>query len=383
MSTRTGRPIRSSRGGAGYSRGRGGQGSSVKLNGLFDKGQWFCNCSPRLPAENFAVKKEGPNKGRRFFTCQNQQAKRCGFFLWSEDAQPREAAAVLNNSRSEPVDAAVQEGWNAGRETPAKARFAAMPQYDLPLSPSPTLLTSHGAMKRDLQEAGFANSDDDEDEFFSLTGKEEEELVKAADHATFETPHKAQKIGVYATPATTEKRTARKLPWLQDPTTPASSKKTVSDYFSSTPSKSSSNPGFVAELPATPVPVAHSSTASAPGPQSPSPPTRHKDALVNPADRECALTNEVLAELAQTRLPPQTMANLRSILSKHDLRTQGVTKGRDISRLALKAKEAKVTELQAKVNSLQAELELDRGLIARLKWQKENGREEEETDDEL
>ena len=103
---------------------------TTNRKGLFDKGIWLCtsfphfpsylkrekltyagDCTPRLPAEHFRVKKEGPNHGRWFYTCQGQEtndnfgagrnssnyrnAKRCGFFLWDEDANPRMKAAIV------------------------------------------------------------------------------------------------------------------------------------------------------------------------------------------------------------------------------------------------------------------------------------------------
>jgi hypothetical protein len=85
------------------------------------------------------------------------------------------------------------------------------------------------------------------------------------------------------------------------------------------------------------------------------------------------MTNEVLAALSDTRVPEDTLATLRGTLSKHDLKFQGVVKGRDISRLALKAKDAKIMELQARIASLEAERELDRGVIRSLRWEREHG----------
>jgi hypothetical protein len=41
--------------------------------------------------------------------------------------------------------------------------------------------------------------------------------------------------------------------------------------------------------------------------------------------------------------------------------------------LALKAKDAKIVELRARVASLEAERELDRGVIRSLRWEGENG----------
>ena len=83
--------------------------------------------------------------------------------------------------------------------------------------------------------------------------------------------------------------------------------------------------------------------------------------------------NEVFAALSDTQVPDDVLTTLRGMLSKHDLKFQGVVRGRDISRLALKANEAKIMELQAKVASLEAERELDRGVIRSLRWEGEHG----------
>ncbi|KAK0931564.1 hypothetical protein LTR29_016377 [Friedmanniomyces endolithicus] len=407
-------------GSSSYRGGRGGQGNAHQVvpKGLFADGIWQCECSPRLPAEHFKVKKEGKNQGRWFYTCQNQEPKRCGFFLWDEDAKPREEAAVLGGSRTEPLErksggGEVQEGWDAGRAQRA-ARTDAMgangngvrgmgmfadvnvddeetasptprpvspplPHSWLKRSPAPK-----NGVKRSAQHAGM--NEDDEDDFFPwpLTGQEEEVLAKAADSAVAapETPHKAQKTGVYATPATTGKR---KLPWLEPqhaPVTPAtiSFKLEPADDRFDSPSK---RPG-----PVTPVPEEHAPHTAAPA-TTPSPPTRYKDALHNPADSASTLTTEALDVLQPAKIPPDIREKLRSILSKHDLRYQGIIRGRDISRLAIAAKDAKIAELsakivglenariaelQARIGSLEAGREVDRAVIGALRAQARDGR---------
>ncbi|EME87318.1 uncharacterized protein MYCFIDRAFT_209476 [Pseudocercospora fijiensis CIRAD86] len=372
---------RSNRGGFRGGRGRGGN----TLKGLFDNGIWYCNCTPRMPAEHFKVKKEGKNKDRWFYTCQqpSDSAQRCDFFLWNEDAKLRETAAVFNNSRSEPKGPEAQEGWTAGRDAQGKmvnAREASPTPTSIPSYP--TLPGANVGLKRNALEAQLG--DDDDDDKFSLDGQEEEAMFKAADNiSSFETPHKAQRTGVYATPATSDaKKSSRKLPWLKDPqipATPISGKKTVLDFFNTSPSKVVPSPARAIE-PQTP-PVVSTLPAI---PESPSPTSRFKNALHNPADSQSSLTNEVLQELSTVRLPPEKLESLRSILSKHDLRTQGIRKGRDISRLALRAKEARIVELEARITSLQAEKEVDRSIVERMKWRNENQvQNDEETEDEL
>ena len=363
------------RGGGNSSRGGRYNKQSTQPKGLFADGVWHCNCTPRLPAEHFKVKKESPNKGKWFYTCQQSDEKRCGFFLWDEDAKLREESAVLTSRRTEPV---VQSGWNAGRAreeevadgVQGKGLFVRNERGDAQragransdtesenASPPPSYSSDppvvNGA-KRNVQEAEL----DDDDEFL-------DELARTVDGAAPETPYKAQKTGVYATPATTGKR---KLPWLEQSTTPATTR-LGKDCFA-TPSKKSANisasnvGGAEPETPATPPTPAD--------PKSPSPPTRHKDALYNPADSASSLTSQVLTTLSSVAIPPDIRESVRSILSKHDLKAQGVVKGRDLSRLALKAKDAKIAELQARIASLEADREVERS-VARMRRERAPG----------
>lgn len=79
--------------------------STPRKRGLFEDGQWLCEapprrtvritasfsnrdlsmlvgeCTPRKPALCLTVKKDSPNKGKRFYTCQDNP-KKCDFFLW-------------------------------------------------------------------------------------------------------------------------------------------------------------------------------------------------------------------------------------------------------------------------------------------------------------
>ncbi|KAF7531167.1 hypothetical protein G7054_g9132 [Neopestalotiopsis clavispora] len=97
-------------------------------NGYFTKGQWHCNCQPRLPAVQFQVRRESKNKGRWFYTCPVDRTKgktgepqKCDFFLWAEDARLREEGAVLNNSTTEPDDGGNDaEGDKKSLRTPRK-----------------------------------------------------------------------------------------------------------------------------------------------------------------------------------------------------------------------------------------------------------------------
>ena len=213
----------------GRGRGGGSRGGSRSTapRGVFADGIWHCDCTPRLPAEHFKVKKESKNQGRWFYTCQNQEPQRCGFFLWDEDAKFREEGAVLNNSRSEPKSRqvpAAQDGWDAGRskggmfagvDPMAKGTDSNLQEEDDETtdddSPPPAYPLQRHNISGAKRKADAANlhgehkSEDDELLPWPLTGKEEQDLIEAADLVVSapETPRKAVKTGIYATPATT------------------------------------------------------------------------------------------------------------------------------------------------------------------------------------
>ena len=379
---------------------RGGPRSSAP-KGVFADGIWYCDCTPRLPAEHFKVKKESKNQGRWFYTCQNQEPQRCGFFLWDEDAKLREEGAVLNNSRSEPKSRqvpAAQDGWDAGRS--GGGMFAGLDPMAKTTdvdprkeddestddgSPPPVYSSQQHNTGRAKRKATIANLDgdrDSEDEDllrWPLTGQEELDLLETAESVAQmpETPRKAIKTGIYATPATTVEK-KRTLPWLQQSVDPPNVSTTLSatfnnqtDYLDSPSKQSTKILPTIPEQVYPPTPTLQASTRDTCS-NSSSTQGRYKDALSNPADSASSLTTEALAALSVTSVPQDVLTTLRGILSKHDLKSQGVVKGRDISRLALKAKEAKIVELRAKIASLEAERELDRSVIRSLRWEGEN-----------
>jgi hypothetical protein len=348
------------------------------------------------------VKKESKNQGRWFYTCQNQELQRCGFFLWEEDAKLREEGAVLNNSRSEPKSRqvpAAQDGWDAGRsrggmfagvDPMAKGADSDPKKEDDETkdddSPPPAYSSQRHNPSGAKRKADVANLDGDHDSGddellpWPLTGQEEQDLIDAADSVVPapETPRKAVKTGVYATPATTVEK-KRTLPWLQEqldesgmPETPSIFASHQNDHLDSPSKQSRKTLPPIPEQPYPPTPTLQANTPDVYSRLS-SNQGRYKDALANAPDCTSSLTNEVLAALSDTRVPDDVLTTLRGILSKHDLKFQGVVKGRDISRLALKAKEAKIVELHAKVASLEAERELDRGVIKSLRWEGEHG----------
>ncbi|KAF2277529.1 uncharacterized protein EI97DRAFT_416491 [Westerdykella ornata] len=321
-----------------------------KPRGLFVNGVWQCECSPRLPALHLQTKKAGANKGRWFYTCQKQQddVNRCKFFLWDDDAKPREERALLNNSRSEP------EHTN---RTPSKPRRVASP-------PPPYTIEAAPPDARRKRRRGSSEDSDDFglDSLDSISG---DELLAAA---TSEPPRKATKQDMYTTPR-------RRLPWdnarggIPTPQTDESRPmyqlqgglREAGEF--ATPSKS--RPSGAASYSESPIPSPF---------QTPTP-SRFKEP--NTARSEMGLVDEVFQLLQEEKvhLHEQASAKLRAVLGKHSRRAEGNAKAKEVLRLRIKAEEAKNMELSLRNNTLQAELEAARATIDHLNWEKEHGDE--------
>ncbi|KIW20899.1 hypothetical protein PV08_01478 [Exophiala spinifera] len=299
--------------------------------GLFLGGVWQCDCEPRLPADKFQVKNGGKNHGRWFYTCQKPQHKRCKFFLWTDDAKVREEAAVLSNSRSEPP---------AQPQTPRKPRAAEIP-------PTPDTKTSKFGSDRAgrVQEKYQGKSEADSSFDWSSSNDEallEAELQTSKEQVPFETPKKAARTLSTTSPGKRVFRQSAEQDNDADDTWP------LSDDVFATPSTSTKS-GVAGLL--------------SPGDT----PARDRSQFVVPDSAPSALAVEVLAVLSKVPLSSEVKKELIDLLNRHDLRTQGIIKGRDITRLAVQSKEKKIAELQARIGALEAERETNRAVISHMK----------------
>jgi hypothetical protein len=210
-----------------------------------------------------------------------------------------------------------------------------------------------------------------DDDDWDLDGNEEAELARVAD--SLATPHKSVKTGVYATPGTTG-RTTRKLPWPTDSasttmTTPSSSgQKSLGEYVS-TPSKP---PTQSAKQASNTPSILNDSLDSEIQTQPPETPSSHHRAIPMPSllatpspSTNQSLTFQILPLLPT--LPQDKLSALRDILANHELRYQGVVKGRDAARTALQGKEKKIAELEMRIVGLEGEREVMKGIVERLR----------------
>jgi hypothetical protein len=100
-------------------------------------------------------------------------------------------------------------------------------------------------------------------------------------------------------------------------------------------------------------------------------PTRFRDAAesarLTGEDTDHEITEQVIELLKDQSIEKDTSNAVYQLLNKYALRTQGIIKGRDITRVALKAKDGKIAELQHRIVALETEREMDKLLIKHLK----------------
>ena len=167
------------------------------------------------------------------------------------------------------------------------------------------------------------------------------------------TPRKAVKTNPFITPHTKRKRDEDSL------LTPITTSK--KDDFPSAPSPSRR---YGSKLNANELFVPRKSA------QTPTPNRFHNAETAEAHDDSAQsydTTEEVMSILKDQQIDDETTSKLRGLLNKHALRVSGIVKGRDITRVALKAKDAKIAELQQKVMTLETEREMDKTIIGHFK----------------
>jgi hypothetical protein len=280
--------------------------------------QLIGNCDPRLPAAHFQVRKEGRNKGKWFYTCQESKEDGCGFFLWDENAVGREMRAVIGNTRSEPDPS--NSGVDDARHKGPNVKW--------------------------IQSLGKEEGDELKEDLW------DQEDVTNTTSGQPETPRKAIKANPYMTPGTKRKREEYSL------VTPITTKK---DDILSGPPLSRRYDGR-SEV--------HKTFGPRDTAQTPTP-NRFHDAESTGAQEESTIsydtTEEVMELLKDEHIDEETSSKLRELLNKQALRVSGIAKGRDITRVALKAKDSKIAELQQKITALNAEREMDKTIIEHFK----------------
>jgi len=192
----------------------------------------------------------------------------------------------------------------------------------------------------------------------SLAGAAEERTLAPPRNPILETPSKAIKVGLFTTPGSKRKRDEAEA-WP----TPNTARNQSDDVFT-TPSN-------------TRLKAATWDGNGRSGLMSPSvtpTPTRFRninqtsEAIESISDlKDYDIAKEVMEILKEQSLDEEITTKVRQVLNKHALKTQGIARGRDITRLALKTKESKIAELEQRIVVLQNERELDKVIIKHFK----------------
>ena len=243
--------------------------------------------------------------------------------------------------------------------TPTKASvrsFEATPQSRQGKSTSPGSKTPYEPVSKHTFETPIkhlttektspAHLQSNSEEFFDWPASDDEELAIVADQQELhppQTPRKAVRISPSATPR-------KRL--FGETESPESSFLTTHDDVFSTPSTSVKATGA----------TANSGLLS---PQITPTPGRFKNVTFDDSD----LATEIITALKRlyVPMPEEAICAIQEIAGKHVIKTQGIAKGRDISRAALKTKDGTIAELQGRIAAFEAERESNRAVVAHLK----------------
>ncbi|KAI9885528.1 MAG: hypothetical protein M1823_002667 [Watsoniomyces obsoletus] len=333
------------------------------------------NCPTRLPALHLETKKGGPNHGKWFYKCQKPQHEQCKFFLWEQDAKAREEDAMpVHNPRPE----AATINYPKLREMPTDVRSKPVPSTanNLGNSPVNNQRSPVNNQRKGATSPTFDDNDNGPDDDWSLSGDEEAQIMfEASHHQTGsprrripqpETPRKATKIVSFGSPGKQSNPPSSMIQKTNGTT------RALIDFVTGvpkTPSRNINTPGGITGTPSrnTNAPGGISGQLLSPPATTPTP-TRFRDINVGFGGADSTLAEEILKAVETTgRLNDGAKNEVRNICNRHALRTQGIEKGRDISRLAIKAKETKIAELEFKIGLLEAEHQKDKQIINELK----------------
>ena len=245
---------------------------------------------------------------------------------------------MLNNSRTEP-------------KTPPRENATRLPNPEpiIPYTPSNATRKPEGEPR-----SSSDNTQSTEEELYEWPNSDNDtELVKVVDQISMpppQTPRKSVKTDVLSTPG---KRKWDEMAW----STPTSEKGTSdNDDVFTTPSTGLNGRHLF-------------STAGLPSPADTPTSQRFKD--MRPESSE--LATEVLDGLRDLHmdLSVEAVAFLKELCHKQMLKMQGIAKGREISRMAIKAKDLRIADLQSKIAALEAERETNRAVIRHLRREME------------
>jgi hypothetical protein len=188
---------------------------------------------------------------------------------------------------------------------------------------------------------------EDTDEFSWDDSSEAEELTKLLERPRQpdfgqDGPRKAPRTDTFTSPG------KRKLSEVENEETESTIAFTPTSIFS--PRTQTRLPPASAEVSMTPTPT----------------PGRYRNVMstdVRDDSSELGIEALKILESHKVVVPKQAQDELLALLNKHDLKTKGIIRGRDISRIALKKKDETIMRLNERIASLESQREMDRAVI--------------------
>ncbi|KAJ5572733.1 hypothetical protein N7450_009717 [Penicillium hetheringtonii] len=287
------------------------------------------------------------------------RAQQCSFFLWKEEAEPREQAVVLSNSRSEDdlqyptlltPSTPTRAPPRGGLLTPqTERRFIDAPPRHAYVPPPPKSAKAR-MMAEDSDDFGWDDNSDENNELTELSNSQSIESILSQPNFHPDQPYKAARTPTKTSPG---KRRLFESSFCEHDTTSNSS--TIPTPASTRSTMPSQYPPSSAELCMTPTP------------------SKYRDVFSSenmPGMSSLAIEANSIIEKHNVVLPNQARDELVELLNRHHLKLQGVNKGREITREALKkreqellAKDAEIRRLQDSITSLRAQKEMDQSII--------------------
>lgn len=315
----------------------------------------------------------------KVYRCQKKRMdpKCCNFFLWDDDARPREMAAVSSNSITDPSVYAAPQTPHMNRAqgpmmTPENSDQRSGPNFRHPETTpyTPSKSTGHHVpLSARSPNGGAAAQNDDDDpneEFYDVNSGDEEEFFqsgpppRASNRAMPppETPRKAAKTSSFPTPGKrTHDEMARDEPNVT--TQPSSSPATLlpdGDVFT-TPS--------AATAPRAPN-LFSTGNGNVPSLTDTSATQRFHDPLSPGSGQDSDIATEQLNFLTIHNASPEVKDRIRAIANRHSRHTLAVTRGRDVSRTQIAHHKETIVKLQGDIAALQAERATNKAVIGLL-----------------
>ncbi|PLN82273.1 hypothetical protein BDW42DRAFT_184888 [Aspergillus taichungensis] len=315
----------------------------------------------QLSAEADA-RRQATDKEPWLYTCQMPQSKQCNFFLWESDAKAREKHAVLTNSFSERASAAIPPPPTP--KTPTQTYFGPSGAYGGLLTPqtdrprynhASPLAGARMETPSKSAKARMMSEDTDEEWNDDAAGVLESWVDQSA-------PPRQPDFKAAAAPAA--QLSPRKTPRTEGTTSPGKPKR--NDVDDADP------PSSVATSVATRSPWSFSSSSSfgertgqmtAPPPASAEvcltpTPSKYRNVLATTDDLRADPSDLALRVLKilnshDAVVPRKAEEEVMNALNQFELKMKGISRGREISRIALKKKDDQIARLNEKIAALE------------------------------